>query len=220
MEKLQNMKEMKRLVGSEVQINFAGPEKSKGTLRAVKRDYCALESKEGIYYYSMHHIKSMSMFNEVDNAEENENKENQKEENQKEESKNEQKSTCSDQLFRGLSFATLLDSMKGHPIQINRKLKGTLQGRSGNTLILESKGETIFVPMFHIQSVKVDHKNKQEQGENKEQDDQTKQDKDGNKEQEDKTTKSKNEDTKKSYKNEKEDRRYDYKYKRSRGRRY
>ncbi|MDG4657080.1 hypothetical protein P6P90_09385 [Ectobacillus antri] len=215
MEKLQNMKEMKRLVGSEVQINFAGPEKSKGTLRAIKRDYCALESKEGIYYYAMHHIKSMSMFNEVDNAEEHENKE-----DKNEESKDEEKSTCSDRLFRGLSFVTLLDSMKGHLIQINRKLKGTLQGRSGNTLILESKGETIFVPLFHIQSVKIDNKNKQEQGENKEQDDQTKQDKNGNKEQDDKITKSKNEDTKKSYKNEKEDRRYDYKYKRSRGRRY
>ncbi|MCP8967649.1 hypothetical protein [Ectobacillus ponti] len=142
------VKELKRLLGNEVQVNFAGPEKGKGKLRTMRQDYCAVECKDGIYYYSMQHVKSINTVG--------------KKEDGKDEAHH---AGCQEPLFSGFSFQTLLVNMKGHRVTINRKLKGIVVGASKGNLILEHEGETMFVPLYHIQSVTLDKEKKEQKQE-------------------------------------------------------
>ncbi len=120
--------------------------KIKGTLRAIKSDYCVLESDNGVSYYPLHHVKGLTQViedNQDDGSQTDENgKQNQ---NQKEEAI----------IVPGRRFVDVLDRLKYEECQINQgphKIKGTVMGRAGDHLIMEVDDEVLYIPLHHVQS--------------------------------------------------------------------
>lgn len=123
-------------VGSDVKINFGGPESRTGELVAVKSDYLVLNTEEeGVVYYQLSHIKGASI-----------------------------KVTEDDPLlFSKVSFLDkpdfegVLEALKYKKVKVNRggpeSVKGVLNDLTSDSLVLSVNDDLLLVPVFHIKSV-------------------------------------------------------------------
>ncbi|MFX3625209.1 MAG: hypothetical protein ACE3JP_14580 [Ectobacillus sp.] len=150
--------QLRELIGQTVQFNSGGPEKGKGTLLKMSSDYYVLQCDEGIFYYPMHHVKSYAHILEDSNDDQTDSNENKNESKNENSNENEQDNKSEQPIIvPGKRFVSVIDRLKGQEIQINRggphKIKGTVVGRNRDSIILEVDGDTLFIPLFHIQSM-------------------------------------------------------------------
>ena len=134
------MKEyLNSLVGKEIKVNRGGPESSSGLLLDVKDDFFTLLTKDdGVIYYKVQHIKSLTR-----------------------EPKKEYESTMElpedFTYFQGERFKDILNSLVLKWVYINRggpeKVEGVLTsvGENGISLVLDD--EIVDVSDYHIKSV-------------------------------------------------------------------
>ncbi|MBO9128317.1 hypothetical protein [Bacillus sp. 165] len=144
-------KSFKSFVGTTVQMNS----KIKGTLHAIKSDYCVIESNDGVAYYPMHHVKG---FTQVVEDEQDNNS--QTSENDEQDQSQEEKEEAI--IVPGKRFVDVLDRLKGESCQINQgphKIKGTVMGRAGDHLMMEVNNEVLYIPLFHVQSFSWNYNN-------------------------------------------------------------
>lgn len=132
---------LENLKGSRIRIDRGGPESRDGKLLDVFSDYLVLETeKEGVIYYKTHHIKSVSLMN-------------QKEMNNDEQ----QAEPC--QYVEAMNFQELLNKLKYSWVKINRggpeKIEGVLVDSSDDYLVLTVNDEVNRIPIFHIRNISV-----------------------------------------------------------------
>ncbi|KMM39452.1 hypothetical protein [Guptibacillus hwajinpoensis] len=130
------MTNFKVLEGKQVQINLKGPESKSGSLLSVKDDHLVLLSENGVIYYNLTHVKSITK-NSTANSEQNHKK---------------------SYLKKG-SFEDVLSAMHHKWVKINRggpeHTEGVLVGLQDDHILLIKERELIHISMFHIKSVSV-----------------------------------------------------------------
>lgn len=143
---------LENLIGETVKINRGGPGSKKGTLLAVSDDYLAIQTeKEGVIYYNLEHIKSVSAkIEEVEESNEETDDENEAEDN-------------GDQEESGVSFIgadsldQLFNQMKYTFVIINHgpeSVEGVLVDTEGSLLTLVAREEVLRVNKFHVKSIR------------------------------------------------------------------
>jgi spore coat protein B len=154
------------LVGKEVRINRGGPDSKVGTLLEVKSDYLALLTKEdGIVYYQLQHIKSITTFSDG--------------------GKTSHECSADAKLIKVDSFHKLLEKTELKSVQINRggpeKVEGIVCKVTDKTIILIHNKEIIRVSIFHIKNISIGKKKDEGKGDGKSGDKNKKEDKSGDK---------------------------------------
>jgi spore coat protein B len=124
------------LIGKNVRVNQEGPEARDGRLLHLHGDFLVLQTQEeGIVYYNMAHVKSVS---------------------EKPSKRPKVKKKVPKYLHAG-SFWGVLSRFIGNNIQLNRggpdKVVGKLLDIRGNHLIVQRKKEKMIVPYSHIKNV-------------------------------------------------------------------
>jgi spore coat protein B len=130
---------MKSLVGKIIKIDRGGPESRIGKLMDVHEDHLILLTEDdGVVYYNIHHIKSVT-------------------ENAKEQLEFNIEIPEDFQYKTATNFESLLDSLKFQWVKINRggpeKLEGVLSDVNKNFVSLINKEEIVRLSMFHIRNI-------------------------------------------------------------------
>ena len=133
-------KNIYNFVGKLVRVNRGGPESSEGFLLAVKRDYIVVLTKhEGVVYYNLEHIKSVTLLNKPI----------------KHFSNHEQLSRNDSKRKKSPTFLDALRSKKYRLIKINRgpdSITGVLTYVSPIFIKLVEHEETVIIFTQHIKS--------------------------------------------------------------------
>ncbi|BAU29537.1 hypothetical protein DFP93_11941 [Aneurinibacillus soli] len=147
-----------------VRINRGGHHSKVGRLVSVKSDYAMLETeKEGLLYYYIHHIKSISWFT-------------QQEKQTLETMPADDKTDTHEQTSysKAESFENLLQELQYRWIRINgegpESIEGVLSASSASDLTIVANQDVYRIPLFHIRMIsqKIAQVNN-DGGENKEQ---------------------------------------------------
>jgi len=157
---------LETLIGETVKINRGGPGSKKGTLLAVSDDYLAIHTeKEGVIYYNLEHIKSVTAKIE----EEEESNEEIDEESKKEDHDDQEEAAIS--FIGALTLDHLFNQMKYTFVMINHgpeSVEGILVDTEGSLLTLVVREEVLRVNKFHVKSIrqKIKSEEKSEDSEN------------------------------------------------------
>lgn len=127
------------LAGSVVRVDRGGPESRIGMLISVEDDYFTLLTKEdGLVYYRMQHIKSLTH-------------------DSKSKMETEVQVPENFEFFTGNDFQTCICNMKHCWVKINRggheKLEGVLDEICDDYVTIIAKEQIIHVAMFHIRNM-------------------------------------------------------------------
>lgn len=127
------------LVGKTTKIDRGGPNSRTGKLLAVSDDFLTLLTEDdGVIYYSMRHIKSVT-------------------ENSKNKNQFPVEVPADFEYKMSDNFVHLLDSMKYQWVRINRggpeKLEGVLHDCNEDFVVLVNNDEVIRLSTFHINNV-------------------------------------------------------------------
>ncbi|XJZ25743.1 spore coat protein [Bacillota bacterium Lsc_1132] len=130
-----------KLVGSYVQVNQGGPESKTGYLVDIAGNYMALlTDDDGVVYYNIHHIKSISESNQNNQNQDN----------------NSQEVTIPE-YFKAEDFHQLFGQMSHKWVSINRggpqALEGVLVQSAGGHYTLINNDEVLRINPFHIKSI-------------------------------------------------------------------
>ena len=138
---------MSKLENEVIQINQGGPECSHGTLLAVRSDFLILLTEEdGVVYVNLHHIKSVSKTEKLeDNTE-------------KLEDNTDGKETSKYPVFSTVTnFSDVFKELECKWVTINRggpeAMEGVLVEKSGDFYTLISDHAVLRIHPFHIRSV-------------------------------------------------------------------
>ncbi|KAB7668412.1 hypothetical protein [Bacillus sp. B1-b2] len=161
-----NLALLQTLVGKVVKVDRGGPESKVGKLVAVGEDFFTiLIEKDGIVYYKMQHVKSLT-------------------ENAKKSLPFELEIPAGFEFKYSTSFIGILDSLKYFWVKINRggkdSIEGVLEDITSDYITVVSNEEIIRLSTFHIRNISyglvVEKPEKEEKNEEK------KEEKDSNKE--------------------------------------
>lgn len=145
------------LIGEDVKINRGGPESRKGMILGVRGDYLALlAGKEGVIYYNLDHVKSVSVkaeeaATENDNERDNDKKENKENDN----GKMEANQTVS--FIDVNSLNRLFKQLKYSYVMINRgpeAVEGILVDVKDNLITLVFHDQVLRVNRNHVKSIR------------------------------------------------------------------
>lgn len=130
---------VQQLVGTNVQINQGGPESKKGHLLDISGNYMALLTEDdGVVYFNIHHIKSISRNNQND------------------ENNDGQELSIPD-YFSADDFHQLFGQMSHKWVSINRggpqALEGVLVQSAGGHYTLINNDEVLRINPYHIKSI-------------------------------------------------------------------
>jgi spore coat protein B len=136
------------MVGKVVKINRGGPEARTGLLLSSGDDYFVLQTKEdGILYIASQHVKSIT-------------------ENAKQGIDFESEGSESLVWSSAVDFTSMLGELKHQWVTINRggpeKIEGVLEDANGDYITLILKEEVIRLASYHVKSVAVSVKKKEE----------------------------------------------------------
>ncbi|MBH9966681.1 hypothetical protein ACKA06_13165 [Rossellomorea oryzaecorticis] len=139
---------MSSMVGKVVKINRGGPEARTGLLLSSGDDYFVLQTKEdGILYIASQHVKSIT-------------------ENAKQGIDFESEGSESLVWSSAVDFTSMLGELKHQWVTINRggpeKIEGVLEDANGDYITLILKEEVIRLASYHVKSVAVSVKKKEE----------------------------------------------------------
>lgn len=142
---------MSSMVGKVVKINRGGPEARTGLLLSSGDDYFVLQTKEdGILYIASQHVKSIT-------------------ENAKQGIDFESEGSESLVWSSAVDFTSMLGELKHQWVTINRggpeKIEGVLEDANGDYITLILKEEVIRLASYHVKSVAVSVKKKEEEKE-------------------------------------------------------
>jgi spore coat protein B len=142
---------MSSMVGKVVKINRGGPEARTGLLLSSGDDYFVLQTKEeGILYIASQHVKSLT-------------------ENAKQGIDFESDGSESLVWSSAVDFTSMLGELKHQWVTINRggpeKIEGVLEDANGDYITLILKEEVIRLASYHVKSVAVSVKKKEEEKE-------------------------------------------------------
>lgn len=146
------------LVGKTIKINRGGPESRTGKLLSVESDFFVLLTEdEGVVYYAMQHVKSIT-------------------ENSKNSSQFPLETPPTFEYRMGDDFISLLKELKYQWVKINRggpeKLEGVLQDCTDDYVVLVRDNEVVRLATFHIKSCSyglvIQHEKGKKEEENKE----------------------------------------------------
>ncbi len=140
------------LVGEEVKINRGGPESRKGRLLAVNGDYLALlERKEGVIYYNLDYVKSVSVKAQEAATE------NEKENDKKEKDTGEMEANQVVDFIDVNSLNRLFKQLKYSYVMINRgpeAVEGILVDVKDNLITLVFRDQVLRVNRNHVKSIR------------------------------------------------------------------
>ncbi|HHY72441.1 MAG TPA: hypothetical protein GX497_04290 [Bacillus bacterium] len=143
---------LENLINETIKINRGGPASRKGILLAVTTDFLVLyDEKEGVVYYNLEHIKSVSV--KVD--EKGRSTEPQDENNEEKEEELENGKTV--HFINVNEFNQLFEEMKYSFVIINRgpeSAEGILVDTSDGLLTLVVREEVLRVSQFHVKSIR------------------------------------------------------------------
>jgi spore coat protein B len=147
---------MSSMVGKVVKINRGGPEARTGLLLSAGDDYFVLQTKEeGILYIASQHVKSIT-------------------ENTKQGIDFESEGSESLVWSGAVDFTSMLGDLKHQWVTINRggpeKIEGVLEDANGDYITLILNEEVIRLASYHVKSVAVSVKKKEEEKEDKSED--------------------------------------------------
>ncbi|HDX9588621.1 TPA: hypothetical protein ROX98_001579 [Bacillus pseudomycoides] len=152
------MRNFKNLIGTNVSVNLGGPEKGEGTLLKVQNDFCIVQTDDGVVYYPLQHINGFAEQYE-DESEESDDNEQNNQNNQYEEPI----------IVSGTRFGSVINRLKGETVQLNqgpKKIEGTVVGRTRDHILLEVDGQVTYVPSFHVQSMRWNYNNNNDDNNN------------------------------------------------------
>ncbi|HEU5139364.1 MAG TPA: hypothetical protein VFT51_05275 [Bacillales bacterium] len=123
------------LRGLQVQVNLGGPESREGRLLDVRSDYLALDTdNEGVLYYQLRHIKSMTKF-----------------------SKKTSRDHGRARYYKYNNFNDLLKRLRFKWVKINRggpqSVEGTITHVQDGNILLIVNDQILYIPIFHVQSI-------------------------------------------------------------------
>ena len=130
---------MLSLVGKAIRVDRGGPESRVGMLLAVEGDYFALFTKDdGVVYYKMQHIKSVTVDTKGSLNQEVEVPENV-------------------EHYQGEDFKSVITNFRHSWVKVNRggpeMLEGILNEVEDDYVTIFSKQEVIQLSMFHIRNI-------------------------------------------------------------------
>ncbi len=133
---------VQQLIRTYVQVNQGGPESKTGFLLDIAGNYMALLTEDdGVVYYNIHHIKSISELGQN---------------TQNQENTNNQQLTIPD-YFKADDFHQLFGQMSHKWVSINRggpqALEGVLVQSAGGHYTLINNDEVLRINPFHIKSI-------------------------------------------------------------------
>lgn len=145
------------LVGEEVKINLGGPESRKGRLLGVNGDYLTLfAGKEGVIYYNLDHVKSISVKVKATAADNDNDKENDKEE-KKENDTGRMEENQIVSFIDVNSLNRLFKQLKYSYVMINRgpeAVEGILVDVKDNLITLVFHDQVLRVNRNHVKSIR------------------------------------------------------------------
>lgn len=140
------------LIGRQVKINRGGPDMVEGQLVAIPADFMVVSTKDGIVYVNAVHVKSITETGQSGGTTGNR-------------SGNRSRSAA---FITASSFRSLLSKLRHQFIQINRggpeKIDGFLAEINSDSLLVVVNREIIRIPVFHIKTVNVSGKGKNNNG--------------------------------------------------------
>ncbi|MCA1055118.1 hypothetical protein LCM10_08975 [Rossellomorea aquimaris] len=144
-----NKELMSNMIGSVVKINRGGPEARTGLLLAAGDDYFVLQTKEeGVLYYASIHVKSMTL-------------------NAKQGIDFESDTSETPEWSSAADFTSMLSGLKHQWVSINRggpeKHEGVLEDANSEFITLILNEEVIRLATYHVKSVAVLVKKKEEE---------------------------------------------------------
>ena len=180
-----------------IQINQGGPESKYGTLMGVTGDFMVLYTEDdGVVYFNLDHVKSVSEYQEDNNDDENENNQN----------NNQQEEITYPEVLEATDFHNVFSHMTHKWVSINRggpeAMEGVLVENSGGHYTLVSNQEVLRIHPYHIRSISCGAKGSYSQNNQNNSDDEN-QDNDSN----DNNNKNENSNENKSKDNNKDSRR-------------
>ncbi len=133
---------VEQMVGSYVQVNQGGPESKTGYLVDIAGNYMALlTDDDGVVYYNIHHIKSISEYNQ----------------NNQDQNQNSNQAVSIPDYFKADDFHQLFGQMSHKWVAINRggpqALEGVLVQSAGGHYTLINNDEVLRINPFHIKSI-------------------------------------------------------------------
>ena len=170
---------LSKLVNEAIQINQGGPERSHGTLLAVRCDFLILLTEDdGVVYVKLHHIKSVSKTGSP------------------EDKKDEKKPSKNPVFSKASYFSDVFKELKHKWVTINRggpeAMEGILVEKSGGFYTLITDHAVLRIHPFHIRSVSSGPKGSKKHNKDENKDD----NKDGKENAEKQSSKDKNKDGK------------------------
>lgn len=145
---------VRQMMGSNVQINQGGPESKSGSLLSISGNYMALLTEDdGVVYYNIHHVKSISNNNQNNQDSENNNQE-----------------LTIPEFFDADDFHGLFGQMSHKWVSINRggpqALEGVLVQSAGGHYTLINNDEVLRINPYHIKSISCGPKGAMKQNNN------------------------------------------------------
>lgn len=140
------------LLNKVIKIDRGGPESRVGMVLAAENDYLTLlTAEDGVVYYKLHHIKSITQ-------------------DSQDAMKLDLKVPENFKFVRGMDFSAVLNNLKDAWVKINRggpeTLEGVLQEVTNDYVTIVSNKEVIRVALFHIRNIsyglKLDKKKKED----------------------------------------------------------
>lgn len=137
------------LVNETIQINQGGPESKYGTLLGVSDDFIILYTEDdGIVYFNVHHVKSVSKYQD------NNNNNNQ---NGGQNNNNNQQEVTYPEIIEASDFHNVFQHMAHKWVSINRggpeAMEGVLVENAGGHYTLVSNQEVLRIHPYHIRSI-------------------------------------------------------------------
>lgn len=138
-----------QLKNETIQINQGGPESKYGTLLGINNDFLHLFTEDdGIVYFNIHHIKSVSKYQQNNNNDNNENGGN---------NQQQQQTVVYPETVEASDFGGVFRHLEHKWVSINRggpeAMEGVLVENSGGHYTLVSNEEVLRIHPYHIRSI-------------------------------------------------------------------
>lgn len=200
-----------QLSNETIQINQGGPESKRGVLLGVRNDFLHLFTEDdGVIYYNIHHIKSVSKYQDDNNNNNNHNN-------------NQQEEIQYPEIIDASDFNGVFKHLEHKWVSINRggpeAMEGVLVENAGGHYTLVSNEEVLRIHPYHIRSISVGPKGSfQNNNQNNQNNDQNNQNNNQDNEQNDNQNNNQAENKSNNDKNNKDDSRSSSKSSRRRSR--
>lgn len=130
---------MLSFIGKVIKVDRGGPESRVGKLLAVESDYFVLSTKDdGIVYYKMQHVKSVTV-------------------DAKGHLKQEVETPENVEYYKGADFKSVISNFRHSWVKVNRggpeTIEGILNEVEDDYVTIFSKQEVIQLAMFHIRNI-------------------------------------------------------------------